>query len=888
MTASRRFIRYLGVWPTRRPYAALAVALILAVLSLAGISRLRAASPIASLLDPNDPSASAMLTVMQRFDGVDQLLIMATAPAGHSRSLNADTLLAYAHRLQAALTSSPTAAPLVRSIEYRPSSQWKSFFENIVAPAALFYLDDANFQAAKDRLSLKGMTNQIRRDQAMLAAPGPAADALSAALLKDPLRLHEFLLASFPSTGKLGFSTAQQGYFSPDGRSILIRIGGVKPAGDAAFASHLTAAADQVAHQVNTDHLELDITGAYAIAAASERAIRHDMIASVIGSVICLQLLFILAYRRPLRTFLLAFFPVAAGILYGFGIYSLFFTSIAPTTAVLGAVLAGLGIDYSVLYLSRYYIERAAGDSSSAATSTSLAVAPALLGACVTSIIGFAAIGGSHVPALRDFALVGSLGLGACLATALWVLPAMLSARRRTSAPLPARISTRPLVAMIARHPWPCIVASVLLFSAAVAVMFSAKVMLPSETDMTVMHPRPNAALEAQAKVADRFGIDPGSLMVLLHAPTPDDLVILAHEVRSRMLSPALRHAGISATLGLASLLPDPRIVPARRAAITPEQVHTIIDDFHKAISQSAFNADAYELYVRFLQALLAPSHVPSIADLARYPALSQLMLSNPAKSAASQSQKDSAVPLAMTLLTLDRSLADLPQRQAAISAVRHALHGLAGATLTGLSVIQLDSQNTIARDVPWLLLWAGGLSTLYLLLHFGILEVDHRRQNGAAPSSNLGIPPFIVAAVLALVPAVFSLACRLAFIHIADQKLNPMNLIAIPLLIGIDIDYGIFLVSLARHARREGTNIVDGIAVSCHAICISALSTILGFGSLVTTHVPAIRSLGWAMAVGVATCLFGALFLLAPILILMGARSSRAPAAQRCAARRA
>ena len=182
---------------------------------------------------------------------------------------------------------------------------------------------------------------------------------------------------------------------------------------------------------------------------------------------------------------------------------------------------------------------------------------------------------------------------------------------------------------------------------------------------------------------------------------------------------------------------------------------------------------------------------------------------------------------------------------------MRDVLADLPVATLTGLSVIQLDTEQTIHRDLPRLLLVAGGLVGLYLLVYYRS----------------------ITDTLLAALPTLFSFAVLLAFMRVAGQELNLMNLVAIPLLIGIDIDYGIFLVSLARRSLRDGTDLTEGIASSCHAIGVSAISTIFGFGSLISTSVPAIRSLGWAVGVGVAACLVGTLFLLAPILI---ARSHR------------
>jgi predicted RND superfamily exporter protein len=896
-TVPKPWSAHLAAWPARHPWPALLVALLLGALSYCGIHRLAIDSSIQTLLDPTDPAAAAMVDVMHHFSSAENLLVMATVPPGSPSDANAARLLAYAARFKSALEASPQARPLIQSITYQPDEQTREFFEKVLVPGGLYYLDDQAFAAARQRLTPAGMAEQIRRNEAMLAAPGPAANALSAALLKDPLRLHEFLLARLKSHGSFLSDAARQGtsagFFSPDGQSLLIRIAARGSAGDIDFAKKITAAVGHIARQANATGLEIDITGAYAIAAASEHAIRGDMIASVIGSILCLQLLFILAYRRPIRSFLLAFLPVALGILYGFGVYSIFSRSLSPSTAVLGAILAGLGIDYAVLYLSRYLTTGAADDATSRAASTTLTLAPALLAACVTSVIGFLVIGGSHIQALRDFAVVGSLGLLASLAAVLWVLPALLTlmdrlpgsaspaspgGNRPESRAMRVRFSAEPLLRAIARHPRKSIALSIALFVAALGILFSAKVMLPLESDMTVMHPRPNAPLEAQAKLARRFGADPSSLLIRLQASSPQKLLELAHDVQSRLSTPSAKRAGVSGTFGLAALLPDPRQVPRRRAAMTPAQAHAIVADFNQAIANSAFDAAAYQPYAQFLTTLLDHPHAPTIADLARYPSLAGMILSR-STSAAGLGKSDDAntdprnphssspapPPEAITLISLSHSLEQRTARTAAIAAVRHALTDLPGATLTGLSVIQLDTEAAIRRDLPHWLLLAGGLAAIYLLAHFSL--ADRPRRN--SPHAAFRIPPFLAATLLALLPAIFSLACRLAFMHVADQKLNLMNLIAIPLLIGIDVDYGIFLVSLARKARRDGTSPVDAMASSAHAICISAFSTILGFGSLITTSVPAIRSLGWAMSVGVATCLFATLFLLAPILIL-------------------
>ena len=63
---------------------------------------------------------------------------------------------------------------------------------------------------------------------------------------------------------------------------------------------------------------------------------------------------------------------------------------------------------------------------------------------------------------------------------------------------------------------------------------------------------------------------------------------------------------------------------------------------------------------------------------------------------------------------------------------------------------------------------------------------------------------------------------------------LNPANMIALPLILGIGVDYGVHIV----HEYREQTGpyrMSPGTAV---AVLVDALTTIMGFGSLmVASH---------------------------------------------------
>jgi hypothetical protein len=99
------------------------------------------------------------------------------------------------------------------------------------------------------------------------------------------------------------------------------------------------------------------------------------------------------------------------------------------------------------------------------------------------------------------------------------------------------------------------------------------------------------------------------------------------------------------------------------------------------------------------------------------------------------------------------------------------------------------------------------------------------------------------------------------------------INLIGFPLLIGIGIDDGIFVVFLALQGRRNSVDreaLLTRYRSVCHAMMVTTATTALAFGSLVFTSTPAIQSLGVVTAVGVLGCLISTVAVLLPVLLLL------------------
>ena len=251
----------------------------------------------------------------------------------------------------------------------------------------------------------------------------------------------------------------------------------------------------------------------------------------------------------------------------------------------------------------------------------------AVLAAWATSVVGFVAIGCSMVRALRDFALIGTLGLSGAFLCAVFLLPAilMLTDRRPTPAPRSrVRFDTAGVLRVLNQHRRLWLGFSLLVaIGSAIVIARSGGDVLPLESDLSVMHPRPNPAIEAQYHVARQFGVSPSTLAVYLQADTPQQLVSLACEVNARLKTAPV----VTGTLGLATLLPNPNLAERRLASLSEAEADRVERDFRADLADSGFSAEAFEDYAKFLHVLLSHREMPGIADLLRFRRLAETML---------------------------------------------------------------------------------------------------------------------------------------------------------------------------------------------------------------------------------------------------------------------
>jgi hopanoid biosynthesis associated RND transporter like protein HpnN len=122
---------------------------------------------------------------------------------------------------------------------------------------------------------------------------------------------------------------------------------------------------------------------------------------------------------------------------------------------------------------------------------------------------------------------------------------------------------------------------------------------------------------------------------------------------------------------------------------------------------------------------------------------------------------------------------------------------------------------------------------------------------------------------ILSLLPVAVGTIWMVGFMGWFGVPFNPANIMTLPLVIGIGVTSGIHILN--RYAEERKPSILA--KSTGKAVFISALTTIVGFGSLMLAKHQGISSLGCVMAVGTTTCMLAALTFLPAILNLLSHR---------------
>jgi predicted RND superfamily exporter protein len=815
----------------RRPWliAALALASWIAAALLA--SQVSLETDILSLVPRDNPVVREFRTTVERFGSVDTLLVVVHLEPG----IGLETTIDYADRLAGVLR----AWDQIDWVEYRVDSAAEAAVP-LLDRASLF-LEPAELDDVLAALDDKGLEETAQNLRAQLMAP---QSMVTKDLLRlDPMGLLPRILARV-KFGGVGVSVDPETgcLIDANRRFLLIMAKPVRPAQDLEFDRELVDGLDVRVAELAAGWKEetgesaapkVEFTGGYLVALDDARLITSDVVVGLVSSLAGVMVLFLLAFRSR-ASLVYAFFPLVTGIALTFSFGALTLGRINSLTSAFGGLVIGLGIDFVIVLYARYVEERRRGSPHAEAVDamgrhTGVGV---LLGA-VTTAATFYAFLVTDFAGLWQLGLLTGTGILLLVITVYTLLPALLTVvdrNRKVDKQLYLHSFGSDLLcrAAMRRPAVTIVVASVIT----VALGFAAR-SLQWDDDFNHMRSGDNRAIQLRQEVMDAFDLRFSPMVLRIDGANEADALEKARAILPDVeaLVDGENLVGVDTIAGVIPAQDVQAVVIARLEAAAPgfERLH---ERFDAALRSAGLNPVAFETGIDHLVTALHRRQPLSLADL-EGTALARVVDRYVATA-------DGEVSVAIYLYPPVGQW-----RRGASPALAAVVAAHPGAVLAGANVISAELRKIVWRDVV-------KASVLGFVLVFALLWAD------------LGGP---LRALLALLPLIVGMVWMLGGMSWFGFRLNFFNIFVITMIIGIGVDYGVHLL----HRWYESGGDRTQLAETAKAIAVAALTTVVGFGSLVLSHYPGLRSVGAAAILGAVATSVLAMTLLPALLSFKG-----------------
>ncbi len=488
---------------------------------------------------------------------------------------------------------------------------------------------------------------------------------------------------------------------------------------------------------------------------------------------------------RSPRPILLVATSLLIGCATALTVTLLLFGQVHLLTLVFGASLVGVAEDYGI-----HWFACRQSDPKTRPWPMLRHLFPALSLALVTSVAAYLALGLAPFPGLRQMAVFSVVGLTAAFLTVVCWFPWLdrnLVRDNAFSRALGASLSRWPRVDR--RRGW------WILATAAVVFVVAGLVQLRPQDDLRSLQSSPPELIAQQRELGELLGMPSPAQFFLVQGDTAD--AVLRHE----------------------------EALTARLRGLEAEDViggHRAISDWLPSRERQA--ADA---------ALAARVETGVVASVSA--ALGEPLQRGGFDTPMPEADAWLADPVSQPLRTLwlgalgdgvaSVVMVDGVSRDGALPALHAAAQGLPGVRWVDRTADYSMLLGHYRRMMSWLLL-AG------MVLVAGVLAWRYRRD-----------------AWRTVVPTMLAGALALALLGWLGQPLQLFNVLALLLLLGMGIDYGIFLT---EHRGDPGAWL---------AVCVGGASTWLSFGLLSLSSTPALRAFGLTLLFGI-----GLVWLLSPL----------------------
>ena len=666
-------------------------------------------------------------------------------------------------------------------------------------PRRHLFLSNRPEETLPERLRPEGLRAEARRLRNTLALPtGTLVEQVAP---EDPLGAFGRWLERLAGS-QSGLRAEGGRFLSADGEHAILFLATRADGFDSDVQARFLDALEAELAVLDGRHggrLRVEQSGVNRHVVSAERTIKGDVTVIAACSFVGVALLFLLFFRSPTR-FGFAILPGAFGILVATTLGLLFFGSLGGITLAFGTSLIGVAIDYPIHLLGHHTLAKAGPAD---AYTEARRLRPSLALGAGTTMASFAGLGMTSIPTFREIAFFAVTGVATAVVFTIWILPALLP--RAGSAPPLAEAVAGGLGRRVARlRTW-----RGRLIAAPLAILALAAVFVPRlvwDDRLSALSEPDPALVDEDRRVRERVARFDSTRFVVALGDDAETAIARNDEVALR-LADAIPRGELAGVRSLHDFLWSEALQRRNWAQLTADP--TLPDRLDAAFVAEGFAPGAFD---PFREALAGPAPEPLRWEELR------------------------ASPLGDLVGTL---LLDVEGRIGAVTFLRDADPDAVRVTLDDLEDVVLFDQSRFADD-----LYAAFRATTLRQMAVGtglVLAVLALRYRRWRPT------------VAAFLPSVLVALLVLTGLSATGTEANLLHALGLLLVMGMGVDYGIFVVDSARSEHDFSATMLS--------LLVSCLTTIFVFGTLALSSQPALRAIGLTTGCGVLLS-----FVLAPL----------------------
>jgi predicted RND superfamily exporter protein len=832
-----RCMRFVGGLVVNHPVSVAALSLVVTLLLFANIHNLRTGTDLTDLFGNRDPQWQAASQIGKEQGYGNQLFLVIEAPAGGTDTT--DQMEEMADRLTADMQASGLFVDARCGLQDEELLNLVRFFTwNFPSFARPDQTEDL-----KRRLDPAQIHQNVRRAATELVSSFSSLG--TSYFVADPLGLMEAEARSSHGFSQFANFDLKWGsgnrFFSKDHKALLVIAEPRQSAMDYNFAEQVMRWTREHIRSI-TAETELRDSGVRATAAGAyvyaeqehqliETNIHRISLISIVGN---LLLCLVIYPRIPLL--LLSLLPAGLGIVWTTGVASFYPGQVNLISLSFIAILAGLGDDQIVHFFNRVPQEWAKGGTLNDAVLRTFETTGLSVFFCiVTAAIATASLATASFKGLSEFGFILTVGMFMMMFHTLLTVPALLRLWWRVRKPrAPQTITFRLLpflarksVDFVGRHPR-------LVVGLGSGVFLLSFVFLPTikfEKHFEITG-ADNPAVAAQNLLSARFGIE-GSPHLLLITGGEQEVLGRAEELTARLED--YQHQGvIKSIFSPTILLPSARTQRERASSLASVNFAASARALEDALRENGFRTDPVQPFMARLQQLGQGNDPLTLETAAKV--LPPALLNNSIRKTG-----EGSYVAAISFYGTDPDAVEVVPE----TVVESWRNQFGRFVEFSFAKINRDLQSQVLHDSQRAMGWTAAGILLIVYLSFRNLRVS----------------------LIVLIPIVFGVVTTFGLLLLVRYHFSFTSLTAIPLIIGIGIDNGIHLVR--RYQENQHNEILVIAKASGPALIQSNLTTMVGFGALMTSSFSPLVEMGLVTSLGVALALAGGLLMIPAVILL-------------------